>query len=500
MLNLAQRTPQPYCLADQTTWVNLPELPPDWSWIRQGQMNNGTFAYWWVAYPSLLDVDEPTYQRTINQKTFPLAPASADEDPDPLPTLEAYDILALRQHERDQRFFDDCLHAGNLTSAERDQLQMDAPLDYRRISARFAPFRGISADYLSESHPAKSSLYLSSSLLESIRFHHGCASIDVYPSCVKIRPKRVTAQQAPVPTTGRGKISGFSPASRRRLMDVLLRIDWAKRTASSPHTNQANTFFITLTYGDEYPTEFTDYKTDLRTLQKRLERHWFKEDAYGLIWKLEFQQRGAPHYHMVLFTYQELPTKELLAWVSSNWAEIITNRMGYDQTYQETVRSVHAGEKSHKGRCVLPAYSDGDDCTRLVNYLSKYMAKPFEFVNHEDESIQLLTGRCWGVWHKQHLPLCQVHHMAFADYIDFKRFLMAVKMRGQEIGSRYLETVNTNRNFTIYGDGLELFLLAHSLSQMGFFYTREDGLPSWATPSMIHSSQKIQSTLGGLYT
>lgn len=415
---------------------------------------------------------------------LPYAPQTAVDDPDILPDLKPIDVSAIRQYERDERFFDDCLHMLHISPSEREDIRLEPPLDYKRISARYDVFRGISADMLSDSHPAKRdpfNCYLSPSFIESMRFHHGVADIDIYPSCIKIRPKRVTPRLHQLPAGGRGKITGFSMESRRRLMDVLFRVDWRKETVRDARATDAHTYFITLTYGDDYPTDFEDYKNDLRIFQKRLDR-WLN-GRYSAIWKLEFQNRGAPHYHLVLFSRRLLSADRLNEWVSDNWAEIITNRMGYDATYQDTIRAVHAGEKS-SGRCVLPAYNpDGEDCTRLVNYLSKYMAKPFKFVSHDNESVKVFTGRCWGIWHKDNLPLVPVHHMSFVDWQDFKRFLLAVRSWGREIGSEYLQNITTESNFTLFGDGLQLFQLANDLSQRGFHYVREDGYPSWLPDS-----------------
>ncbi len=55
---------------------------------------------------------------------------------------------------------------------------------------------------------------------------------------------------------------------------------------------------ITLTYGKTWPTDGREVKRHLNAFFERIRRtDWFKE--YSLVWWLEFQERGAPHIHMV---------------------------------------------------------------------------------------------------------------------------------------------------------------------------------------------------------
>lgn len=53
--------------------------------------------------------------------------------------------------------------------------------------------------------------------------------------------------------------------------------------------------FLTLTYPESYPTAGGRVKRDLKVMQQ-----WLKRRGLGGVWFLEFQRRGAPHYHMFL--------------------------------------------------------------------------------------------------------------------------------------------------------------------------------------------------------
>ncbi|GEM88469.1 rolling circle replication-associated protein [Meiothermus granaticius] len=62
-------------------------------------------------------------------------------------------------------------------------------------------------------------------------------------------------------------------------------------------------------------------KAHLEAFRKRFERRY--GTAWSLIWKLEFQRRGAPHIHLYLWNCGELDLAELRTWVSQAWVEIV---------------------------------------------------------------------------------------------------------------------------------------------------------------------------------
>jgi len=87
----------------------------------------------------------------------------------------------------------------------------------------------------------------------------------------------------------RGRINSFSHKSRRRLMETVASVD--RRAVAVP-------LFVTLTYPSSFPTDYTVYKKHLDTFLKRLRRAFPNVWA---IWRLEFQKRGAPHFHILIF-------------------------------------------------------------------------------------------------------------------------------------------------------------------------------------------------------
>lgn len=111
-------------------------------------------------------------------------------------------------------------------------------------------------------------------------------------SLLRVTFEKGESQCKPPP---RGKIKGFTEASRRRMMDLMATID-AKIIP----------FFVTLTYPDHFPAYSAEFKRDLDTLGQRFLRRW---PGCFIIWKLEFKARKsganlgkiAPHYHLFVY-------------------------------------------------------------------------------------------------------------------------------------------------------------------------------------------------------
>ncbi len=87
----------------------------------------------------------------------------------------------------------------------------------------------------------------------------------------------------------RGNISEFSARSRRALLTLVNSIN---RDVVSVHCVR----FVTLTFPGEFPT-IKASKRHLDALLKRFERHWGRR---AIIWKIEPQGRGAPHFHLLV--------------------------------------------------------------------------------------------------------------------------------------------------------------------------------------------------------
>ena len=93
------------------------------------------------------------------------------------------------------------------------------------------------------------------------------------------------------------------------------------------------------------------------------------------------QKRGAFHFHLLLFTAPPVGSvNELRRFISSSWYEI-AGKVSEGHLYAGTrVVAVRRWRE-------------------VTSYVERYMAKPEEF----PEGLQ--TGRIWGVWNKELLPV-----------------------------------------------------------------------------------------------
>lgn len=172
----------------------------------------------------------------------------------------------------------------------------------------------------------------------------------------------------------RGAIVGFSDNARRRLLYMVAGV---RRDAVLP-------LFVTLTY----PNIFPDPKTSKRHLDIFIKRIRRVFPGVGLIWKLEPQQRGAPHYHLLVWGCD---LAQLMQFVPQAWYEIAG---GGDHKHLLWHGGMLGNGNVH---CVQQVNS----FKGVMAYASKYLGKTFEVAGWE----QVWTGRFWGVVNQPNIPL-----------------------------------------------------------------------------------------------
>jgi hypothetical protein len=197
-------------------------------------------------------------------------------------------------------------------------------------------------------------------------------------------------------------ITGFSKGSRRRLMQTIARI---KPDGELP-------CFVTLTYPDKFP-EPRESKKHLKTFIKRLLR---AHPLCGVIWKLEPQERGAPHYHMMVWGVENFT---LCNFVVESWHDIAG-------AGDENHKLFHAGLLAGSKPCVEPVRS----WRGVWSYASKYLGKTFEIAGWDSLSV----GRYWAVIQKQNIPFGQqmVMRITIKDahvWMRYQRRFMGLKSR-----------------------------------------------------------------------
>jgi hypothetical protein len=158
----------------------------------------------------------------------------------------------------------------------------------------------------------------------------------------------------------RGEIQVFSAKSRYRLFQTLHKLEFKTVT------------FCTLTYPAEFPTDAKVYKAHLKEYRRRFEL-WFGK--YPAVWRLEFQKRGAPHYHIM---YLDAPFINI-----QDWCEL----------WHDVIRS---NDPAHlKNGVDVKLVTGGAESKLVASYLAKYVAKIDDRIQ---SCMKINPGRWWGKW------------------------------------------------------------------------------------------------------
>jgi hypothetical protein len=127
----------------------------------------------------------------------------------------------------------------------------------------------------------------------------------------------------------------------------------------------SGSLLVTLTYPRSFPTEPSISKRHFHAFSKRLLRAYPTSSA---TWKLEYQTRGAPHYHLIVSGISFLER----TWLSKAWYEVVGSG---------DPRHLRAGTQVE--RC--------DSTRQALAYAAKYCAKV------STGAPVAHVGRFWGV-------------------------------------------------------------------------------------------------------
>lgn len=201
--------------------------------------------------------------------------------------------------------------------------------------------------------------------------------VKLFNNLTEISDANAPTSKIPVSAYKRGNIRGFSIQSFRGLLRLINKIG---RTDPC--------YFVTLTY-QNWEEEFSIWKRDLDTFLKALKRRFLGCCGF---WRFEFQQRGAPHFHLLIW-HSELDgflntdIREDKEWLSYAWARITNNMTSSAIKYGTDLVLVNNPKDAD---FYLTLYLK----KRSIVYLTKH------------------TGRHWGTWNREGLkcdsPLLEI--------------------------------------------------------------------------------------------
>lgn len=203
-------------------------------------------------------------------------------------------------------------------------------------------------------------------------------------------------------TTKTRRITGFSPRSRARMMYRLSTLPWADQAGIAE--------MVTLTYPREFPTDGPTVKRHLHAFAKRWQRR-FGAWPVG-VWKLEFQRRGAPHFHLYVMR-PLMPWREFLDWAREAWYEV-----------------VGSGDEAHRHQGVRldrQFVAATRSVKRIAGYFAKHNAKNAKhYQSHPPEGFEQV-GRFWGVWGMT--PQVTELELHVDEFVQLRRFLVALQRK-----------------------------------------------------------------------
>ena len=254
-------------------------------------------------------------------------------------------------------------------------------------------------------------------------------------------------------------LRAFHTSSRSRLLQAIASIPWSA---------VGRKWFVTLSYPDVFPTDGKVCKEHLKAFRKRFERRYGRPMV--LVWKMEFQKRGAVHFHLLMPAPSGLfldgsGNKESLEqfreWVARSWGAVVAPWVLANGGTGEDMEK-HYRSHRHE-RTVMVSTSD---CSKYF----AYALREKQGQNRVPEGFDN-PGRFWGIW--GYKPEWSGALLTRAEYVELRRTLVkwqrskayvadelghltrsanayTPKARGRLTSTWYL--TDTNRGFLVVAD------------------------------------------------
>ena len=236
-------------------------------------------------------------------------------------------------------------------------------------------------------------------------------ALELSPGAVRLtRTSNIESNTKPPGYKPRTSIDEWSDKSRANMVKRLCTLDY-QPLLGKPNRIPA---LITLTYPGNWQTVVPDGKTakrHLKVFRARYERRW--GEALLAVWKMEFQRRGAVHFHL----YTAPPSDPSFAeWLSATWAHIVNH-----PDPNEYAKHLTAGTGID--------YNTGarsTDPKRVAVYFSKHNSPNKGTKEYQNQPPQeWLTagsvGRFWGYWKLK--PLTVTAELTHLNAIKAARIL-----------------------------------------------------------------------------
>jgi len=263
----------------------------------------------------------------------------------------------------------------------------------------------------------------------------------------------------------RGSITRFTAESRKRMLDHFARMDRSLAKRGVP------VLFVTLTY----QRNMQNHKRAQRDLKVWWERIVERYANAWCVWKKEFQERGAIHFHLIVGNVGYLPVnpKDENEWCANRaWCEVAEESggnlldverirtfkgvMSYAAKYLgKEVEATEASERhmpveypiagvTKRERLRVISKTGVDPCKEALQTRERYRAAMGLSISHKCSVPEIgSVGRFWGVLGRKHVPYATRRTRTIVLKDKLYRWWLSI------VDSGYCRV---NSGFTIYGD------------------------------------------------
>lgn len=197
----------------------------------------------------------------------------------------------------------------------------------------------------------------------------------------------------------KAEITGWSRKSRANMSRTLASLDY-----SDWLQEEGALCMVTLTLPGDWLAIAPDGKT-FKALLEVFRRRWVRAiGPWRLLWKLEFQRRGAPHWHALARVPAMVGAQTFEAWLARTWADVAGASKDIDgvdkwgRADSEYLRHIRA----HEHDAVDFSGKDFSDPRRIALYFAGHSAKTQDgkeyqhIVPEEWQAPGKGPGRFWG--------------------------------------------------------------------------------------------------------
>jgi hypothetical protein len=224
----------------------------------------------------------------------------------------------------------------------------------------------------------------------------------------------------------RGRIYEFSRKSRKRLLEVAARL-----------RRDVKAMFLTYTYRENV-TDHVRAKRDLELVLL-----WFRRNVpqAAALWRLEYQTRGAIHFHILLLGVSWLPPN-VFNRITPHWHKVSGDDSYPDIEPVRSRKSVMGYVSKYLAYVAKPRTDAAESFDGAASAAGGGEAAGLDSVPYSDiaSSAPSFVGRFWGISNRRALPLAELRVRQFngrpSTFLQFRRMMRRAIQRRYRLPSR----------------------------------------------------------------